>query len=248
MPRRSINKSVEITSYEKDLTYMAMRYAVCRSTISCTQLAKDMAKHLFTKMSTGESIMFALDIKKQIEEKLRFMPFSFSVNFAIDRGSSDYAPLDKFIEWMDDNNIDTSEDLRLWEEIIYVGKGKYTAYQVDHLSDRYVTESFDNLIVWNRLAKLMDFRCHKFCIIRNEKNEEEMVEYFEDYERTSSKILSYKKIKVPVIEYAKNPYVLSDIIKEDNILEEVLSDNEVKEYCKEHFMGYPKAIEIKYVD
>lgn len=247
MPKRII-KSSGMSSYEKDLTYMAMRYAVGRSTISCTQLAKDMAKNLFTKMSTADAIMFALDIKRQIEEKLRFMPFSFSVSFVIDRGSSDYAPLDKFIEWMDDNGIDTSEDLRLWEEIIYLGKGKYTAYQVDHLSDRYVTESFDDLIVWNRLAKLMDPRCHKFCIIRNKKNEEKMIEYFEDYERKSSKILSYKKIKVPAIEYAKNPYVLPDVITEDNILIEEMSDEDVRKYCKEHFFGYPKALEIKYVD
>lgn len=246
MSRKSINSSHLMSSYEKDLVFMAMRYAVGRSTISCTQIAKDMAKNLYNKMSTSDQIFFAIDIRKRIEDALHFMPFSFCMSFDIDRNSSDYEPLDRFIEWMDANNIDTSEDLRLWEEIVYLGEGKYNATQTKCVEDKYATNAFNDLLVWNRLAKFLDYRTHKFCIIKNDKGEEELVEYFVDYTKSFNKItLAYSKIKISVCDYMKNPYVVYTI-SEENIVKDNLTDKEVIGFCNTHFLGTPISLTIQH--
>lgn len=244
MPRRSNNSSYLMSSYEKDLVFMAMRYAVGRSTISCVQIAKDMAKNLYNKMSVSDQIFFSIDIRKRIEDALHFMPFSFCMSFNIDRNSSDYEPLDKFIEWMDDHNIDTSEDLRLWDEIRYLGEGKYEATQTNCVEDKYATNAFDDLLVWNRLAKFLDYRTHKFCIIKNDNDEEELVEYFVDYAKMSNKILlTYSKMKIGVYEYMKNPYIVYPIL-EEKIVKDNLTDEEVRKFCNVHFLGTPIPLTV----
>lgn len=222
MPKRSNLSPIMMSSYEKDLTYMAMRYAVGRSTISCVQLAKEMAKKVYGRLNDKDAKRFAIDIKRQIEYKLALMPFSFSIDFNVFRDSIDYEPLDRFIEWMDDNNIESPEDLRLWKEIMYLGETRYEAIQANNYEDRYVTTSFNDLIIWNHLAKLLNKDCHKWCVVIDENfASKKPVEYFETYIPTSSSYLSYKKIKVSVEEYVKNPYVLvpltEDCIIKDNL-------------------------------
>lgn len=200
-----------MSEYEKDLTYMAMRYAVGRSTISCVQLPKEMANQVYNRMTDIDKVSLSIDIRRQIEGHLSMMPFSFSMSFDIFKESSEYEPLDKFIEWMNDNNIESPEDLRLWKEIRYLGERRYEAIQADNYEDRYITSSFNDLLNWNHLAKLLDLHCHKYCIVVDEKYSSKHIEYFETYVLTSSSYLSYKKIKVSVEEYVKNPYVLVPI-------------------------------------
>ena len=62
------------------------------------------------------------------------------------------------------------------------------------------------------------------------KMEFNIVEYFETYVRESYKSLSFKKVKVPVVEYSKNPYVLP-IIDPNTIIEADLTKEQI--YAKQ---------------
>ena len=57
-----------------------------------------------------------------------------------------------------------------------------------------------------------------------------IVEYFETYVRESYKTLSFRKVKVPVTEYSKNPYVLP-IIDPHTIVEADLTKDQI--YAKQ---------------
>lgn len=225
MPGRSNLSFNKMSEYERDLTYMAMRYAIGRSTISCVHLSKEIAKQVYNRMTDIDKVSLAIDIRRQMEEHLNMMPFSFSMSFNIPRNSSDYEPFDKFIEWMEEDNIESPEDLRLWKEIRYLGETQYEAIRANNYEDRYVTNSFNDLINWNHLAKLLDIHCHKYCIVVDENYGYKPIEYFETYILSSISHLSYKKVKVSVEEYMKNPYVLVPI-SEDGIIKDNLTQLE----------------------
>ena len=57
-----------------------------------------------------------------------------------------------------------------------------------------------------------------------------IVEYFETYARESYKTLSFKKVKVPVAEYSKNPDVLT-IIDPNTIIEADITKEQI--YAKQ---------------
>lgn len=237
-----------MTEYEQDLTWMAMRYAVGRSTVACQNIAKDIAKNSYGKFPVDTQIYQAIDLKKQVEERLSIMPFNFHVSFDVSRSYIDYQPLDRFIEWMDDNNIEHPIDLNIWQEIEYKGNNQYEAIQ-QNVPNEYSTNSFDDLLVWNHLAKLLDYRMHKFCIILNNDNEEELIEYFEDYFKSSYKKLEYVKEKIAVRDYVSNPYIILPTIKtlpnNNNIVKDNLNNGEVERWCKEHDIELPVSITMK---
>ena len=90
---------------------------------------------------------------------------------------------------------------------------------------------------WENLSDLLDVKNQKFCIVLQEgKMEFNIVEYFETYVRESYKTLSFKKVKVPVAEYSKNPYVLPTIDPHTIIEEDI---------TKEQIYGKQKELEKK---
>lgn len=237
-----------MSEYEQDLTWMAIRYAIGRATVSCQNIAKDIAKNAYGKFLVDAQIHQAVDIKVTIAEKLYMMPFNFIMSYNISRYSTDYMPLDKFIEWMDDNNIEQPFNLNIWQEIEYKGNNQYSALQREKPTE-YSTNSFDDLLVWNHLAKLLDYRMHKFCIIMNDNNEQELVEYFEDYFKSSYKKLSYTKEKIAIKDYVSNPYIILPTIKtlpnNNNIIKDNLTNRKVEIWCKEHDIDLPVSITMK---
>ena len=128
-----------------------------------------------------------------------------------------------------------SEDLTIWDEIRYKGKdfsgnSSYEATQIDG-PKHYETSDFLDMLEWENLSDLLDVKNHKFCIVLQEgKMEFNIVEYFETYVRESYKTLSFKKVKVPVAEYSKNPYVLT-IIDPNTIIEADLTKEQI--YAKQ---------------
>ena len=221
---RRCNKSPKYMSeYEHDLTWMAMRYAIGRHTIAAHSICCDMGKNVYGRLSQRDCELLSSDIRREIAMKLGCYPFNFVMNYDIPTNSDDYRPLSRLIEWMMDNNIETPEDLTIWDEIRYKGKdfsgnSVYEATQIDG-PKHYETSDFLDMLEWENLSDLLDVKNHKFCIVLQEgKMEFNIVEYFETYVRESYKTLSFKKVKVPVAEYSKNPYVLT-IIDPNTIIE-----------------------------
>ena len=211
------NKSLKyMPEYEHALTRMAMRYAVGRHTIAAHSVCCDMGKNVYGRLSQRDCEFLSSDIRKEIAMKLGYYPFNFVMSYNIPTASDDYRPLSRLIEWIMDNNIETLEDLTIWDEIRYKGKdfsgnSIYEATQIDG-PKHYETSDFLDMLEWENLSDLLDIKNHKFCIVsQNEKMKFNIVEYFETYIRDSYKTLSFKKVKVPVAEYSENPYVLPTI-------------------------------------
>ena len=230
------NKSLKYMSeYEHDLTWMAMRYAVGRHTIASHSICCDMVKNVYGRLSQSDCEFLSFDIRREIAMKLGCYPFNFVMNYDIPTNSDDYRPLSRLIEWIMDNNIETSEDLTIWDEIRYKGKDfsgnpVYEATQVNG-PEHYETSDFLDMLEWENLSDLLDVKNHKFCIVVHEdKMEFSIVEYFETYRRESYKNLAFKKVKVPVLEYYKNPYVLPTI-DPNSIIEADLTKEQI--YAKQ---------------
>ena len=226
------NKSLKYMSeYEHDLTWMAMRYAVGRHTIASHSICCDMVKNVYERLSQSDCEFLSFDIRREIATKLGYYPFNFVMGYNIPTDSDDYRPLSRLIEWIMDNNIETSEDLTIWDEIRYKGKDfsgnpVYEATQIDG-PKHYETSDFLDMLEWENLSDLLDIKNHKFCIVVHEdKMKFSIVEYFETYRRESYKNLAFKKVKVPVLEYYKNPYVLPTI-DPNTIIEENLTKKQI---------------------
>lgn len=232
MPKKKTNKYM--SEYEYDLTWMAIRYAVSRKTIASGQLIKNAAIHVYGRMTPESQVNEAIDIRKQIESILNIYPFSFHI-WNVSTSSKDYLPLEKFIEWMDDNNIDQPEGLNIWENINYNGNGNYDATQRD-VPNEYVTSDYNNLVSWALLANFLDYRMHKF----TKDKEGKVVEYFEAYQRISYKNFTYKKIKISVEEFHSNPYSFRELKNVNDI-----AKKEAKKWYEENGLEVPVAIEFE---
>lgn len=229
------SKNKFMSNYEYDLTWMAIRYAIGRNTISSGQLIKEVAIHAYNRMTPEDQILEAIDIRREIASKLMIYPFNFRMNSSISTGDVDYLPLEKFISWMDDNNITQPEDLNIWETIIYNGVNKYEAIQRDIPAD-YSTSDYNNLVPWAMLANFLDYRQHKFA-----KDEEgKVVEYFEAYQRISYKSYAYKKINISVEAFHNNPY---SVIELKDITD--ITDKEAIKWYEENDLEVPVALTIE---
>ncbi len=225
-----------MSEYEHDLTWMAYRYAIGRHTIAANSMALEMAKNVYGRISRSRSEFMAMDINKEIESHLRYYPFGFSIDYMIPSESEMYKPLDLFIEFMTKYNIKQSADLLPYNGICCSYKNGEIVYILsmrNTLDSAYETSNWDDLLVWDRLSKLLDIKSHKWCVIKHDDGTEELVEYFESYIKTSYKEIEYKKVKMPVNKYIENPYVCSHIC-EDAIVEDELTDRKIKHFNKKN--------------
>jgi len=212
MAKKKVSKNKFMSEYEYDLMWMAIRYAIGRNTISSGQLIKEVAINAYSRMTPEDQILEAIDIRREIASKLMIYPFNFRMLSSIGTDETDYLPLEKFIRWMDDNNITQPEDLNIWQTIIYKGENQYESIQRD-VPAEYSTSDYNNLVPWAMLANFLDYRQHKFA----KDKEGKVVEYFEAYQRISYKSYAYKKIKISVEAFHSNPYTVIDLKDVDDI-------------------------------
>lgn len=239
---KKIAKKKLMNAYEKDLTFMAMEYAIDRSSISCSNIPIDMIQNVYERMRPNVQITFSGHIHKRIASILSRTKkeFRFEMSDIIDEHGVDfgieYRPFDKFLEWLEDNNIVYEEDLNLWKTIIYQGNGKYTALQYDKPRE-YTHIEFDKLLYWNRLAKVLNYFNHKFCIVYDGEGER-LVEYIDDWTRKSYKTIEFCPVKVDVNELVENPHIIPIVtcIVKDN-----LNCMEVYDWCESHNIPIPIA-------
>lgn len=229
------SKSKYMSEYEHDLTWMATRYAIGRHTIAAHCICCEMAKNIYGRLSEDKCKFQAKDIRKEIASHLQFYPFNFTMAWNVSTDSQEYKPMARFIEWMDDNNIVTPEDLTIWKEIVYKGINleghpEYIATQVDG-NPHYCTSDFIDMLEWENLSNLLDTDSHKFCLVNND-GKLQFVEYFDTYSRVSYKTLEFEKIKVPVESYRTNAHVQTRLIEDNIIKDNMTYEMMLKEYDK----------------
>lgn len=232
-----------MSSYELDLTWMAYRYAIGRHTIAASSIQKEMAKNVYLRLTRSRSEFMAQDIQKEIADHLRFYPFSFTMNYNIPTDDVRFVPIDRFIEYMMSADIKSDEELQNFSHIEcnWDRESDTFNYITEEKKDKtgYLTHDWEDLMEWSNLAKLLNFKCHKYCIAKNPENGEDvMIEYFETYRRKSYKTLEFEKIKVPCQQYSDNAYICSRI-EESYITKDNLEGKEVLKFAKEHDIDNP---------
>lgn len=226
-----------MSDYERDLTWMAYRYAIGRHTIHAHDMCCQMVRHIYGRVTPERSVFIAQDIQKEIGSHLRMMPLTFSVETR-----SDYPvlPLDRFIEYLDSKGYKADSDLQNiktvtclvdeenkvkdYDEILYLeGERKSGLFPIKRM---YIND----LICWNNLAKLLDYRCHQYCLYKSQESGElVLAEYFDSYMSRQSVGFEYERVKVFVELFHKNPY-LDACIEESLIVESGLSEDEMMDY------------------
>lgn len=244
------NENGVIQEYERDLIWMAYRYAIGRHTIHAFAMCSDMVRNVPGRVSESRAQFMAEDIQREIGMNLRFLGCTFEVDVSIPPSSVEFRPLDAFIGFILTNGIRHPEDLKKYKHILYLGRAgenaAYNAYQIEEHEEPdgnpvfiFSFMEWEDLMCWNDLSKLLDKRCHRYAIIKDKryKNKFEMVEYFTTYVRDAGYNVPeddgkplYKQILVPVVMFQRNPELCYSIDEETIIVDGI------EETDKECFM------------
>lgn len=232
-----------LDEWTRDLVWMAYRYAIGRHTIAASSMCKEMAKNVYCKLERSRSEFMAQDIQKEIADHLRFYPFSFTMNYNIPSDDNRFVPIDRFIEFLMMNKTESDEELHKFSRIEcnWDRESDTFSYVTEEKKDKtgYFTHDWEDLMEWSNLAKLLNFKCHKYCIASDpESNEEVLIEYFDTYRRKSYKTLEFEKMKVPCQQFSDNAYIASRI-EESLILKDDLDSKEVMKFAEEHGIDNP---------
>lgn len=232
-----------LDEWTRDLVWMAYRYAIGRHTIAASSMCKEMAKNVYCKLERSRSEFMAQDIQKEIADHLRFYPFSFTMNYNIPSDDNRFVPIDRFIEFLMMNKTESDEELHKFSRIEcnWDRESDTFSYVTEEKKDKtgYFTHDWEDLMEWSNLAKLLNFKCHKYCIASDpESNEEVLIEYFDTYRRKSYKTLEFEKMKVPCQQFSDNAYIASRI-EESLILKDDLDSKEVMKFVEEHGIDNP---------
>lgn len=236
-------KTKLMSQYELDLTWMAYRYAIGRHTIAASSMCKDMAKNVYLRLTRSRSEFMAQDIQKEIADHFRFYPFSFCMDYGIPSDDVRFVPVDRFIEFVETNGITSMEDLIKYNRIECRWNRETDSfiYTCDEKKNKegYALTDWEDMMEWSNLAKLLNFKCHKYCIAKDPStNEEVLIEYFDTYRRKSYKTLEFEKVKVPCQQFSDNAYICTRI-EESYITKDNLDGKEVMKFASDHGIDNP---------
>lgn len=244
------NEDGVIGEYERDLVWMAYRYAIGRHTIHAAVMCQDMCRNIPGRFSKARQQFMAMDIQREIAVHLRFTPFTFSVDSSILPGTPDYYPLDHLIEFLLEHDVRTKEDMLKYKSVTYMGRTPNKKanlwdirYRLDGDEKPFISwMEWEDLLMWNNLSKLLDERCHRWAVLKDKRYKDKavMVEYFCAYRRRAGYNVPedegkpmYEQIYIPVVPFKQNPAVCCYID-----MAAVLVDNIEKEdidYFKEQY-------------
>ncbi|MGN1158047.1 MAG: hypothetical protein ACI4TK_17875 [Agathobacter sp.] len=159
------NISIE-KSFLKDLVWTSIRYCVGRKSY-VVALADEIGINCYSKFVKEELRFFATDIRRQLADKLRFLPFS----LRIDRISSEdrYDPIGVLMEFIGTEQIKSIKDLGNYCEVVYdANKGVYkTRAAAPNPTDYIYSTDIEDLLCWDRLANLFDRDIHRLLTLND---------------------------------------------------------------------------------
>jgi hypothetical protein len=226
--KTKVEEPEKMSMYEEDLIWMSYRYCIGRHTIASHMHAGEIAKHEYDRLSPERRQFMALDIRREIAHCLSFSPFNFRMDPNIIE--KNYKPLEILLQFFEDNDIHTREQLKGIASI----NTKITRYSepqdiiIETSEKKYNVDThlsiFDilDLIPWMNLASCFDVENHKRCLV-NVNGDEKVLEYFDSWTETREpgQEFGFKKVKITVDAYLKNPeycgYIIEDYIVKDEI-------------------------------
>ena len=171
--------------FEEMLMWTSYRYCIGRHTY-VTSLAGEIAQHYYNRLSDERMEFTAKDIRREIYDKLQWLPFNFNINRMYD--SDPFNPLDALLTFIQKNNIDTIDELYKYSSIEYdAHNGEYMCeIKKPTIKSYFSSSDIEDLIPWENLAACFDKKNHK--IVTTE---------YEGKTETHRCFKSWKKVSVP---------------------------------------------------
>ena len=115
-------KSNLLSSFEENCMWMSWRYAIGRNSIGSVMHAHDIAINTFWRQTIERKEFNAFDIAREIDNQLRF-PFNFYIDYP--NVNENYHPLERFMEFLKNENIHKLDDLNNYKSVKYTRDGKF---------------------------------------------------------------------------------------------------------------------------
>lgn len=164
-------KKEKCSLFEEMLMWTSYRYCIGRHTY-VTSLAGEMAQHYYDKLEEDRLEFTANDIRREIYDKLQWLPFDFKIHRMYD--SDPFNPIDVLMEFIDRVGINDMKQFLSYSNIEYdVHNDKFEwEKKTPTIKSYFSISDIDDLIPWNNLAACFDKKNHKIITIEYNGNTE----------------------------------------------------------------------------
>ena len=184
MKKKSTEKEC-CSLFEEMLMWTSYRYCIGRHTY-VTSLAGEIAQHYYNRLSDERMEFTATDIRREIYDKLQWLPFNFKILMMHVNDSPN--PLDTLLTFIWKNNIDTIDEFSKYTNLEYVAYADEYKFEIKKptITSYFSVSDIDDLIPWENLAACFDKKNHK--IVTTE---------YEGKTETHRCFKSWKRVSVP---------------------------------------------------
>ena len=202
------------SSFEEMLMWTSYRYCIGRkSYVSC--MADEIGFNYYNRLSDERKQHAAFDIRREILDNLRVLPFNLEIHRVYNEDSFD--PIGVLMEFMSRENIKSVEDLSKYSRVIYHARDDKFEFNTctPNIETYFNCSDIDDLLVWDKLASLFDVQNHKKAVLKTGDTVEVFYTWVRDYHKVEGYENMYQasnfgwvKALVPVEEYLKgNKYI-----------------------------------------
>ena len=184
MKKKSTERE-QCSLFEEMLMWTSDRYCIGRHTY-ITSLAGKIAQHYYNRLSDERMEFTATDIRREIYDKLQWLPFNFNINRMYD--SDPFNPLDALLTFIQKNSIDTIDEFYKYANLEYDAHTDEYKFEIKKptIKSYFSSSDIEDLIPWENLAACFDKKNHK--IVTTE---------YEGKTETHRCFKSWKKVSVP---------------------------------------------------
>lgn len=160
-------KKEKCSLFEEMLMWTSYRYCIGRHTY-VTSLAGEMAQHYYNKLSDERLEFTANDIRREIYDKLQWLPFNFKIHRMYD--SDSFNPFDVLMEFIDRVGIMSLDQFLSYSNIEYdVHNDKFEwEKKTPTIKSYFSISDIDDLLPWTDLASCFDKKNHKMVTLEYE--------------------------------------------------------------------------------
>lgn len=167
--------------FEEMLMWTSYRYCIGRKSY-VSSMCDDIASHYYNKLSNERLEFTSMDVRREIMEHLRFLPFSFEIH----RYTSDdeFNPIAALMNFIKQEGITKLEELSNYARVTY--EPRESTYKFEKktptIASYFDAYDLECLIGWDRLASCFDKKNHKMVTIRHD-GKTDTVECFPAWKR-----------------------------------------------------------------
>ena len=176
-----MTKKKQCTHFEEMLMWTSYRYCIGRKTYVST-MAHEMAQYFYDRLPDVRMEQTAEDIRREIYDKLRFLPFEFHIHRIYN--SDPLNPIDALMNFIQRENIQSWEELSNYASIEYNANDDEYVFekQTPTLQSYFSASDIEDLLPWNDLASCFDKKNHKM-VTTEYKGEENTYRCFKSWKR-----------------------------------------------------------------